>query len=104
LGFIFSLLLKQDQAIKSILAMRIIVQFIGQTVGVVLLRKKNGTASLPFKMFLFPVPIILSIGIWIFLFISTGLFALWGSIIALIGVIVFFIVAKNKKENNISYL
>jgi amino acid transporter len=99
LGFIFSLLLKQDQAIKSILAMRIIVQFIGQTVGVVLLRKKNGTASLPFKMFLFPVPIILSIGIWIFLFISTGLFAVWGSLIAIAGLIVYFIRDKITAES-----
>jgi fructoselysine transporter len=91
LGFVFSLLFKLSEVISSILAMRIIVQFIGQTVGVVLLRKRNGAASLPFKMFLFPVPIILSIGIWIFLFISTGWFALWGSLIAVVGLIVYFI-------------
>mgnify|MGYP002336136610 CR=1 FL=1 len=91
LGFVFSLLFKLTDVISSILAMRIIVQFIGQGVGVILLRKKFGASGLPFKMWLFPLPVILSIGIWIFLFISTGWFALWGSLIAVIGVIVYFI-------------
>ena len=98
LGFIFSLLFKLSEVISSILAMRIIVQFIGQAVGVVLLRKKFGTKELPFKMWLFPVPIILSIAIWIFLFISTEWFALWGSLIAVAGVIVY--VVKDKLAVN----
>jgi amino acid transporter len=91
LGFVFSLLFKMAEVISSILAMRIIVQFIAQAVGVSLLRKKNGTKGLPFKMFLFPLPVILSIAIWIFLFISTGWFALWGTLIAVGGVVVYFI-------------
>ena len=94
LGFIFSLLFKLSEVISSILAMRIIVQFIGQAVGVSLLRKKFGSKELPFKMWLFPVPIILSITIWIFLFVSTGWFALWGSLIAVTGVIVYLLKDK----------
>lgn len=94
LGFVFSLLFKLADVISSILAMRIIVQFIGQAVGVSLLRFRNGTASLPFKMWLFPVPVILSILIWLFLFISTGWFALWGSLIAGLGVLVYFFKIK----------
>jgi amino acid transporter len=92
LGFIFSLLFKLSEVISSILAMRIIVQFIAQGVGVSLLRKKFGKKDLPYKMWLFPLPVIISIAIWIFLFISTGWFALWGSLIALVGVIVFFVI------------
>jgi fructoselysine transporter len=92
LGFVFSLIFKLSEVISSILAMRIIVQFIAQGVGVSLLRKRVGTKDLPFKMWLFPVPVILSIAIWIFLFISTGWFALWGSLIALVGVIVYFVI------------
>jgi amino acid transporter len=91
LGFVFSLLFKLSEVISSILAMRIIVQFIAQGVGVSLLRKKTGVKDLPFKMWLFPLPVILSIAIWIFLFISTGWFALWGSLIAVVGVIVYFV-------------
>jgi fructoselysine transporter len=98
LGFVFSLLLKLSEVISSILAMRIIVQFIAQGVGVSLLRKRVGTKELPFKMWLFPLPVILSIAIWVFLFISTGWFGLWGSLIAVVGVIVYFVVSKNRKE------
>jgi amino acid transporter len=88
LGFIFSLLMKLSDVITAILAMRIIIQFVAQGIGVVLLRKRFGTKQLPFKMWLYPLPIILSIAIWIFLFVSTGWFALWGSLIALVGVVV----------------
>ena len=91
LGFVFSLLFKMAEVISAILAMRIVVQFMAQGVGVSLLRKKFGTKDLPFKMWLFPLPVIISIAIWIFLFISTGWFALWGSLIAVAGVIVYIV-------------
>lgn len=91
LGIVFSFSYSLKQVIGAILAMRIPVQFIGQTVGLVLLRK-NKKEVLPFKMWLYPVPPILSIVIWIFLFISTGRFALWGSLIAVAGIIVFYLV------------
>jgi amino acid transporter len=89
LGFIFSLFMKLSQVISSILAMRILIQFVAQGIGVLLLRKRFGSKNLPFKMFLFPLPVIISIGIWLFLFYSTGWFAVWGSLIAFIGVIVY---------------
>jgi amino acid transporter len=98
LGFIFSLFMKLSQVISSILAMRILVQFIAQGIGVSLLRSKLPSKHLHFKMFLFPVPVILSIAIWLFLFVSTGWFALWGSLIALAGVVVYFVVRVRKAE------
>jgi fructoselysine transporter len=91
IGFLFSLILKLGDAIKAILAMRIMVQFIGQAVGVVLLRRRFRDKELPFKMWLFPIPVILSIAVWIFLFISTGSLALYGSLIAFAGVGIYFI-------------
>jgi fructoselysine transporter len=97
-GFLFSLLFKLGDAIKAILAMRILIQFIGQAVGIVLLRQKFGSRDLPFKMWLFPLPVILSIAVWIFLFQATGWFALYGSLIALAGVLVYFIKEKAIKK------
>ncbi len=90
LGFVFSLLFKLADVISSILAMRIVVQFIAQGVGVILLRKKYGTGSMPFKMWLYPVPVILSIAIWIFLLLYNE-FTLWGGLIAIIGVVVYIL-------------
>lgn len=99
IGFLFSLLFKLSDVIKAILAMRILIQFIGQAVGVSLLRQRFGDKNLPFKMWLFPVPVILSIAVWLFLFYSTGWFALWGSLIAIAGVVVYSIKEQNSKPD-----
>jgi fructoselysine transporter len=98
LGFIFSLLFKLGQVIDSILAMRILIQFIGQSIGLVLLRRRLGTSHLPFKMWFYPLPVILTVCIWLFLFVSTGWFALWGILIALIGAVIFLISQRLSKE------
>ena len=100
LGFIFSLFMKLSEVISSILAMRILIQFIGQGIGVSLLRNRLGTRHLSFKMFLFPVPVILSIIIWLFLFKSTGRFAIYGMCIAALGVVAFSIFSKYKKDKD----
>ncbi|MEO6612796.1 MAG: APC family permease [Chitinophagaceae bacterium] len=99
LGFVFSLLFRLSEVISSILAMRIIVQFIGQGIGVILLRKRLGAAGLPFKMWLYPIPIIISIAIWLFLFYHTGQFAIWGIGIALLGAGVYFLVNKTNDQH-----
>ena len=98
LGFIFSLMFKLTDVITAILAMRILVQFIAQSVGLILLRKQNSSKQLTFKMWLYPLPVILSIAIWLFLFYNTGWFAVWGSLIALIGVGVYFMLEMNKRK------
>jgi fructoselysine transporter len=98
LGFVFSLLLRLGDAIDAILAMRILTQFVAQALGVVLLRKKFGTKDLPFKMRFYPLPVILSILIWIFAFLSTGWFALWGSLIAIAGVIVYYVKERRRHQ------
>lgn len=97
MGFLFSLLFKLSEVITAILAMRIVVQFMAQSVGVVLLRKKNGTKDLPFAMKLYPLPIIITLLIWIFLLYNTGMYAIWGLLIALLGVI-FFLVKSHIQE------
>jgi amino acid transporter len=98
LGFIFSINLRLDQAISAILAMRILVQFVAQAIGVVMLRRREGTAHLPFKMWLYPLPVILSVAIWLFVWYSTGKAALFGILLASIGVIVFFLTRGRWKK------
>jgi amino acid transporter len=94
-GLIFSLLFKLSDVISAILAMRILVQFIAQAIGVVLLRKRKGTDQLPFKMKLYPLPVIVSIAAWLFILFSTGYFALGGISIAALGVLVFMLTRKS---------
>src|SRR5664279_1113958 len=100
-AFIFSLLFIADlgTVISAILAMRIIVQFIGQAIGLLLLHSKKSDIQFPYKMPLFPVPVILAIAMWIFILISTGSKLMtWGLLIIGLGTIVYFIKAKMKKE------
>ncbi|MES1160975.1 MAG: APC family permease, partial [Bacteroidota bacterium] len=98
LGLMFSLTLKLEHAISAILAMRILVQFVAQAVGVVILRKRKGTRDLPFRMWLYPLPVILSVGTWLFVWYSTGKPAFWGLLLALTGVVVYFIRDQWNKE------
>jgi len=98
-AFVFSLLFRMGDIISGILAMRIIVQFIGQAIGVVLLRRKNGTALLPYKMPLYPLPVILATGMWLFVFYATGLKIMLSFMIVLgSGIVVYFIKAKLENE------
>ncbi|HXD76406.1 MAG TPA: APC family permease [Puia sp.] len=90
LGFCFCLLLRLNDAINAILAMRILVQFVAQAVGVVLLRRRKGTQDLPFRMWLYPAPVILSVAIWLFVWYSTGFAAFVGLLLAACGIVVFY--------------
>ncbi|MES2649444.1 MAG: APC family permease [Bacteroidota bacterium] len=98
IAFVFSLLFKIEQVISAILAMRILVQFIGQGVGLILLRKRKGTSGLPFKMPLFPIPVIIATAFWLFIFISTGWkYMLGGLTVSILGIIAFYFIEKRKK-------
>ncbi len=98
IAFVFSLLFKMKEVISAILAMRIMVQFIGQAIGVVMLRKRKGNvSSLPFKMPLYPLPVILAIVMWMLVFLSTGLpIIITFLVVAGTGVIVYFVREKVK--------
>ena len=98
-AFAFSLLFKMKHVIDGILAMRIMVQFIGQAAGVILLRRRNGTKHLPYKMPLYPLPVILVIAMWLFIFYATGLAIILSFLIVFLsGLIVYFMYAKFKKQ------
>ncbi len=99
-AFIFSLLFRLSDVISAILAMRILVQFIGGAVGVMILRNRIGKEHLPFKMWLYPLPALIAIVLWFSIMLSTGWkFALSGLGMTLLGIIVYFVreqLQKNK--------
>jgi fructoselysine transporter len=91
LAFIFSLTLRLKTAIAAILAMRLIVQFIGQAVGVILLHKRWSSDKLPFKMWLYPAPAVLTALAWAWLFWHTGAVRKWGLLEILLGLAAFLV-------------
>ena len=98
-AFLFSLLFRLGEVISAILAMRILIQFIGQAIGLLLLRKSRAANYFPYKMPLFPLPVYIAIAIWLFILWSTGLKMIsYGLIVISTGTIVYFIKASLNKE------
>jgi amino acid transporter len=95
IAFVFSLLFRLKEVIDAILAMRIMIQFIGQAVGLILLVKRKGKSFFPWKMPLYPIPLILAILIWGGIFFSTGQKMMMSGIsVTALGLIAFFIAKK----------
>lgn len=89
-AIVFSLSLKLRDSIRAILAMRCIIQFIGQAVGLMLLRRRWGSERLPFRMWLYPLPVVVAMIGWAAIFISTGRRPMLASLAAAIaGILVY---------------
>lgn len=71
LGFIFSLLFKMEAAITAIVVIRILIQFLGQSIGLIRWHRLEPNDRRPYRMPLYPLPAILSILIWLFIFLSS---------------------------------
>ena len=77
--------------------MRIIIQFIGQALGLLLLVKRKGKTFFPWKMPLYPIPLFLAIAIWIGIFFSTGTkMMLSGLAVISLGLVAYFIAKRMK--------
>jgi amino acid transporter len=75
--------------------MRIVVQFIGQAIGVILLRYRTKGSHLKYRMPLYPLPVIAAVAVWIFIFYSTEVrFMMWAGVMMLAGIVVYFLKEK----------
>ena len=98
LAFLFSLTLKLKTAIAAILAMRLLVQFIGQALCVMLLHKRWPPERLPFKMWFYPLPAVLTMLAWAWLFWHTGPIRKWGLLEIGLGVLAFLIWTREMRQ------
>jgi amino acid transporter len=81
-----------QQVIDGAVAVRILIQFIGQTIGLHLLRKSRPDFPLPFRMRLYPLPSLVALVGWLFLLGTTDLTVLAAALgVTASGVPVFFI-------------
>jgi fructoselysine transporter len=98
-AFIFSLLFKLSDVISAVLAMRILVQFIAQAIGLLVLRKARGSAAFPWRMPFFPWPVYLAVILWGSILMATGLPLFLGALMTICtGAIAYFIKARLKRE------
>jgi amino acid transporter len=76
--------------IDVLIATRIIVQFIGQIVAVTLLRRNAPNLERPYRMWFYPIPSLLALLGWIFVFSTSGKEIILFSLVALgIGIVSF---------------
>ena len=78
--------------IDALIALRILVQFIGQIVAVTLLRKNAPELHRPYKIWLYPVPSLVALVGWLFIFVTLDPWIKIYSLLALaVGVISFLL-------------
>lgn len=94
---LFSLLFKLREVIVALMAIRILIEFVAQAVAIFILARKG--VHFPFRMWLYPLPALLAVTMWIGLFIATGLnFILIGLGVLALGVAVYLVRANLLKE------
>jgi basic amino acid/polyamine antiporter, APA family len=61
-----------DAVISALLTSRILIQFIGQVVALHVLRTRRPDVPRPFRMWLYPVPSIVALAGWSYIFLTSG--------------------------------
>jgi amino acid transporter len=82
-AFVFSLLFKMKEVITAIIVMRIIIQFIGQSVGILLYHRLHRLEKFPYRMWLYPLPAVVGIVVWLFIFFSAEPVYIAGALIVI---------------------
>ena len=85
--------------ISALIVTRILVQFIGQIVGLMLLRRRAPHLPRPFRMWLYPLPALIALVGWIFVFATTDASViLFGVAVLVLGCLVFLVWSWNTKR------
>jgi APA family basic amino acid/polyamine antiporter len=93
--------LKLKDIIAALVVIRIIIQFLAQTVGVVVFRIRKPEIQRPFKMWLYPVPAVVSFIGFIYVLISRNNFlkeVRYAAVLIVLGLILYFIRAYKRHE------
>src|SRR5256714_3427341 len=87
--------------IAALVVIRILVQFLAQIVGVIVLRVRRPDLPRPFRMLLYPVPALLALGGVIYVLISRKKFLKeirYAPVLVIAGLSIFFIRARTRGE------
>ena len=93
--------LRLADVIAALVVIRILLQFIVQAVGVMVLRKRRPDMPRPFRMWLYPAPALLAIGGFLFVLFSRKNFLReihYAVAILVAGLIIYFIRSWRRKE------
>jgi amino acid transporter len=85
--------------IDALLTTRIVVQFIGQIGALILLRRLKPKMDRPFRMWLYPLPALVALAGWIFLFWTTGWKLILAALVTLALGVGFFLLWSRQTRN-----
>jgi len=84
-------LLKLEAVISALLTARILVQFIGQIFAVHYIRKHRLDIERPFRIWLYPLPSVIALLGWSYVFLTSGwVYILYGLLTLFAGIVVFW--------------
>lgn len=96
---IISSFLSLEDVILGLMAARIVIQFIMHTISLFMIRARRPDIERPFKMWFYPLPALISLGGYIYVFGSLeAKYILFGAVTMAIGVVVYLIVARQQEE------
>ena len=85
--------------IDGLFTTRIVVQFCGQIVALMMLRKHRPDLARPFKMWLYPLPAFIAFSGWIFFLVTTDMKMLaYGATVFVAGLFAFLLLSKGAKR------
>ena len=82
-------MLNLDWVVSALLTARILIQFIGQIAALEVLRRSRPDVPLPFRMWLYPLPSVLALVGWLYVFVTSG----WTFVLCGLGVLASGMVA-----------
>jgi amino acid transporter len=85
--------------IDALIVTRILVQFMGQVFGLILLRRRAPDMPRPYRMWLYPVPALVALLGWIFVFVTTQIrVILFGVGVLALGCAAFLLWSRHTKR------
>jgi amino acid transporter len=103
LGFVAMLFcfLRLADIIAALVVIRILLQFIVQAVGVMVLRKRRPDMPRPFRMWLYPLPALLAIAGFLFILLARKNFfreIRYALVIVVVGLVIYFVRSWRRRE------
>jgi amino acid transporter len=90
IGAVIASFFTLEQVIMALMAARILIQFVAQNIAMFLIRAHRPDIERPFKMWLYPLPALISLTGYLYVFSSLGLwYILFGLLTLVVGALVY---------------
>ncbi len=94
-------LLRLADVIAALVVIRIIIQFLAQIIGVIVLRQRRPDMPRPFRMWLYPVPAVVAFFGFVYVLFARKGFVKelrYATVLILLGLIIYFVRARARRE------